>query len=99
MKNISDFQVILFDFDGVLAESMNVKTQAFAKLYEEYGSEIVEKVIKHHIENGGVSRYKKFQYYHKFFLGKELNKKELEGLAQKFSDIVINKVIESDWVK
>ena len=98
-KNLMKYDAIFFDFDGVLAECMNVKTEAFAKLYEPYGNEIAKKVVKHHIENGGISRYKKFEYYHQNYLNITLSEAEVEKLAQQFSDIVVQKVIESDWVK
>ena len=34
----------VFDFDGVLADSLEIKTWAFGEIYKEYGDEIVEKV-------------------------------------------------------
>lgn len=97
--NIGSLQAILFDFDGVLCECMNVKTEAFTQLYEQYGEEIVKKVVKHHIENGGLSRYLKIKHYHEEFLKKPIDDKEVEKLAQRFSDLVLEKVIASDWVK
>ena len=99
-KNISvdNFQAILLDFDGVLAESMNVKTDAFAKVFDPFGKDVVEKVVKHHIENGGISRYKKIKYYYEKYLNKNLSDDQLEKIAQDFSDIVVDKVIKSDWV-
>jgi HAD superfamily hydrolase (TIGR01549 family) len=93
------FQAILFDFDGVLAESMNIKTEAFAKLFESYGEEIVKKVVKHHIENGGISRYKKIKYYYTEYLNMPLSENELNDKAKQFSDLVVKKVIEAPWVK
>ena len=54
---------IIFDYDGVISESVNVKTQAFAKIYECFGSDVVEQVVKHHLANGGVSRYNKIKLY------------------------------------
>ena len=63
----------LFDFDGVIAESVNVKTEAFSILYQPYGKDVVKKVVKHHLTNGGVSRFEKFKIYHKEFLNIELN--------------------------
>ena len=42
------FQAILFDFDGVLCECTDVKTEAFAKLFESFGEEVVKKVMNHH---------------------------------------------------
>ena len=35
--SIDNYQVILFDFDGVLTECLDVKTEAFAQLFEEFG--------------------------------------------------------------
>ena len=71
---------IIFDFDGVIAESVNVKTQAFKKIYQQYGNEVVSEVIKHHLSNGGISRFEKFKLYHKKFLGKQLSEEQLVKL-------------------
>lgn len=97
--SIDNRQAILFDFDGVLAECMNVKTEAFAQLYESYGQNIVKKVVKHHVENGGISRYVKIKLYHEDYVGKAISQEEVDEIAQKFSDLVVEKVIESEWVK
>lgn len=97
--SINEYNVILLDFDGVLAESMNVKTDAFAQIFSHYGDDVVKKVVKHHIENGGISRYKKIKYYYEKFLNIKISDDQLEKIAQEFSDIVIDKVIKSEWVK
>ena len=57
---------IIFDFDGVIAESVHIKSSAFSDLYKSYGEDIVKRVVKHHEANGGMSRYKKIRYYHVF---------------------------------
>jgi HAD superfamily hydrolase (TIGR01549 family) len=95
---IDSLQAIFFDFDGVLCECMNVKTEAFAELYRPYGEEIVKKVVKHHVENGGISRYRKIRFYHKEYLNKLITEDEVEELAKKFSNLVIDKVISSKLV-
>ncbi|MEE9509964.1 MAG: HAD hydrolase-like protein [Candidatus Bathyarchaeia archaeon] len=50
------YQAFFFDFDGVLADSVEVKTRAFAKLFESYGPEIQARVVEHHRKNGGMTR-------------------------------------------
>jgi len=65
------YKNIIFDFDGVLAESVHIKTQAFYKLYEPFGVNVAEKVVQHHKANGGMSRFEKFPYYHKILLNKD----------------------------
>ena len=89
---------IIFDFDGVIAESVQVKTDAFASLYEKYGDNIVTKVIEHHEANGGMSRFEKIKLYHGFYLNKAITNEEIEDLANQFSKLVVRKVIDSPYV-
>lgn len=99
MDNSTIIKTIFFDFDGVLAESVSAKTQAFKEIYLPYGEEIAQKVVNHHIHHGGVSRFEKFKIYHKNFLNKDLNEKDIQDLATQFSNLVLQKVINSDEVE
>jgi HAD superfamily hydrolase (TIGR01549 family) len=90
---------IFFDFDGVLAESVNVKTEAFRQLYLPHGKEVAEKVVAHHLANGGVSRYEKVKHYHKEFLGEEIGQEKVMELAQGFANLALRGVIEAHEVK
>jgi len=90
---------IIFDFDGVIVESVGVKADGFKKIYEPYGKEIVLKVLQHHSENGGISRYEKFRYYHKKFLGIKLNDAEMNMLSIDFSNFVVKQIINAPYVK
>lgn len=92
-------QAVVFDFDGVIVESVNVKTEAFAALYEPYGEEIVRQVMEHHREHGGVSRFEKFRHYHGEFLGMQLHENDVDELARRFSDIVEERVIAAPYVE
>ena len=89
---------IFFDFDGVIAESVSAKTDAFEEMYLPYGKEIASKVVEYHKLHGGVSRYEKFKYFHKEFLNEVIDQKKVDALAIQFSNIVLNKVINSDQV-
>jgi HAD superfamily hydrolase (TIGR01549 family) len=82
----------------VIAESVQVKTDAFASLYEQYGDNIVKKVIEHHEANGGMSRFEKIKLYHESFLNKAITNEEIEELANQFSKLVVRKVIDSPYV-
>jgi HAD superfamily hydrolase (TIGR01549 family) len=92
------YEAIVFDFDGVLVESLDVKTQAFASLYAEYGTDIVRKVIAYHLANGGVTRFKKFRYYHETLLGIPLTTKAEVELGQRFSCLVEDAVVDAPAV-
>ncbi|MCK4305616.1 MAG: HAD family hydrolase [Candidatus Eisenbacteria sp.] len=87
------YQAIFFDFDGVLADSMDVKTTAFAKLFEEHGPDVQQKVVDHHRRHGGMSRYDKFVHYYSEFLGRRLDQAGLDELCQRFSSLVVDEVI------
>lgn len=89
---------IFFDFDGVIAESVSAKTDAFKEMYLPYGEKIANQVIDYHINHGGVSRYNKFKYWEKTFFGKEITEERVQEMAQEFSSLVLNKVINSDEV-
>lgn len=91
-------KAIVFDFDGVLADSVNIKTEAFAELFKDQTPEILEKIIKYHKANGGISRYEKFRYFYNHLLNRSLSKDEEEQLGDRFSKLVVSSVIESPWV-
>ena len=59
---------IIFDFDGVIKDSVDIKTNAFAEIFSKYGTSIVDKVLDHHKMNGGISRFEKIKHYYKQFL-------------------------------
>jgi len=89
---------IFFDFDGVLAESVSAKTDAFEEMYLPYGDEIAAKVVDYHINHGGVSRYEKFKFWEREFFGRELDEKQLDQMACQFSNLVLQKVIDAKEV-
>jgi beta-phosphoglucomutase-like phosphatase (HAD superfamily) len=86
-------EAFFFDFDGVLADSVEVKTEAFAKLYEPYGPEVVAQVIDHHRRHGGMTRTDKFLHYHRDYLGRTLSDEEMAELCWEFSELVVDKVV------
>ena len=45
--SVDKYKAILFDFDGVLVECMNVKTEAFVQLFKIYGDDIVKKAVSY----------------------------------------------------
>jgi beta-phosphoglucomutase-like phosphatase (HAD superfamily) len=88
-------QAFFFDFDGVLADSVNVKTVAFSQLFVEYGPEIQAKVAAHHLANGGMNRFDKFRFYSREFLGRELDDAGLDALCRRFAALVMDEVVQA----
>lgn len=93
------FDAVIFDFDGVLVQSIEVKTRAFAALYSHYGPDIEAKVIAHHLAHGGMSRYEKFHHYHTVLLGQPLSAEDEATLAEQFSILVEDAVVAAPWMR
>ena len=91
-------KVFIFDFDGTIANSNDLKAESFGDLYNEYGIDIKKKVIAYHKRNLGVDRYKKISYFHSELLGITLKKHELKSIAERFSNIVKQRVIQCDYI-
>lgn len=94
-SNFRDLEAFFFDFDGVLTDSVEVKTRAFDKLFERYGPVIVAKVVEHHRNNGGMTRVDKFYHYYQEFLDKPLDEAELQRLCDEFSRLVVDEVVSA----
>ena len=92
-------KTIIFDFDGVIVESVDIKTNAFAKLFEHEGEEIVKRIVNYHLDNTGVSRYEKFKYIYKEILNRPLNDDEFQMLCNKFANLVVDGVVKAPYVK
>ena len=93
-----NWQALFFDFDGVILDSVHVKTEAFAKMFRKYGPEIEGECIVYHLANGGVSRYEKFRYYYENLLNKDITDKELNQLGEVFTKLVLKGVLESPFI-
>lgn len=76
-KKLSTYSTLVFDCDGVLLDSNKVKTEAFFQAALPYGREAAQALADYHIENGGISRYKKFSYFLKHII---INPRQGPGL-------------------
>lgn len=94
IRPLDYWQAIIFDFDGVIVESGDIKAHAFAELYQEHGETIAQAAVAYHRQNGGMSRYRKFHYFQQHLLKKPpLTQQEEHALDQRFAELVMNAVI------
>ena len=63
MLDLSQYQQIIFDFDGVILDSNQIKSNAFSNSLIDEDKELVKLFIAFHKKNGGISRFKKFDYF------------------------------------
>ena len=97
IKYIKKFDAIFWDFDGVIKESVEVKSDAFEKLFLPFGKYLAKKVRVHHEAHGGMSRFEKLPIYLEW-TGKKLSDQLINEYSERFSKLVKQKVIDSDWV-
>ena len=60
---LSRYNTLVFDCDGVVLDSNRVKTRAFYEAALPYGESAAQKLVEYHVSHGGISRYKKFALF------------------------------------
>lgn len=60
---MTQYQTVVFDCDGVVLNSNEIKSRAFYDVALAYGEPAAEELLAYHVCHGGVSRYKKFEYF------------------------------------
>jgi phosphoglycolate phosphatase-like HAD superfamily hydrolase len=83
--DLTQYQTLIFDCDGVILNSNKIKTQAFYDVAKIYGHGPAQTLKDYHVQNGGISRYKKFEYLLTNILQKPIKKQELNELLSNFS--------------
>lgn len=95
---MSELKAIVFDFDGVILESADVKTRAFVELYADRGAEVAERVRAYHLENLGISRFKKFAWIAENILGEPLTPVASVALGERFTSLALAGVLAAPFV-
>jgi phosphoglycolate phosphatase-like HAD superfamily hydrolase len=90
-------EAVFWDFDGVIKDSVEVKSIAFEKLFSIYGHQISTKVREHHEQNIGISRFEKIPLYMSWS-DELITDKSVQEFCNKFSLLVKRAVIDSPWV-
>ena len=92
------YQHIIFDFDGVLVESNEIRFNGFRKLFKDYPQSEVEKLVGYAKANGGVSRYKKIEYFIDTIRQEPITDESVNRWAAQFSELVEQDVVEAKSV-
>jgi phosphoglycolate phosphatase-like HAD superfamily hydrolase len=93
-----DIAALLFDFDGTLVESMDVKVAAFRDLYLPFGEAVAEAAVAHYREHSGVPRSVRIVACHERLLGRTPSKREIDVLSAQFGAMVEDQVVAAAWV-
>ncbi len=86
--NINEYDTVLFDCDGVILNSNKVKSDSFYKTAFYYGKYVAEEFLEYHVNNGGISRYSKFEYLLKNILPKYSIENDLKNFNNNFKKLI-----------
>lgn len=85
---------ILFDFDGVILDSMKIKGDGFVELFKEYSPNALRELESYHYANGGISRFAKIRYFFNTILNEPITDQKIEDLAERFAHIIAEKLFD-----
>lgn len=63
LPDLSAYNTLIFDCDGVILNSNPIKTEAFYKAALPYGKGAARALQAYHVQRGGISRYHKFEWF------------------------------------
>ena len=78
-------KTILWDFDGVILDSMKVRDLGFEQIFKDHNKELIDQLLVFHRKNGGLSRYVKIRYFFEELLGEYISEEVVKEYAGKFS--------------
>lgn len=91
----SNYKTILWDFDGVIMDSMPVRDKGFEIVLKNYPQEQVALLMEYHRNNGGLSRYNKFRYFFEEILKETITESEIKVFAEEFSVVMLQNLLDS----
>jgi phosphoglycolate phosphatase-like HAD superfamily hydrolase len=89
---------IIFDFDGVILDSMPIRDFGFREIFKEFSEDLVGEFLEYHRYNGGISRYIKIRYFYEELLNQSITENEVINLAEKFSIIMKKELINKKYL-
>jgi phosphoglycolate phosphatase-like HAD superfamily hydrolase len=94
MKDLENNKTILWDFDGVIMDSMPVRDKGFELVLKNYPKEQVSLLMNYHRNNGGLSRYHKFRYFFEQIRKESVTEMEIQRLAEEFSKVMLGNLLD-----
>ena len=98
MINLQDYDIFIFDCDGVILDSNKLKSDAFRQALEYEPEEMVEELVRYHKLNGGISRYEKFNYFYKSIKSSNNVSEDCDRAIEKFAAFVSKGLLEVNHV-
>jgi len=87
---------VLWDFDGVIINSDEIRMKGFVHALRKYKEDDIDKLISYHKANGGLSRYNKFEYFFSKILEVTVEQSHINKLCSDYTEIMLKNLGNKD---
>lgn len=92
-------KTVVFDFDGVLVDSVPIKDAAFYNLFKPYGNDQAKKILNFHQNTRGIYRKEKLRRCFNEILGISIGEDKLDQKVNEFSSLVVDGLIKAQSIR
>jgi phosphoglycolate phosphatase-like HAD superfamily hydrolase len=87
MRPLAEYKTLVFDCDGVVLNSNQLKIQAYYDVAIKFGAneQQAQALVAHHVKLGGISRYPKFEYFLREIMQQDVTKEAIHQLLSAFT--------------
>ena len=98
MLYLDKYRCAIFDCDGVILQSNEIKTDSFREALAGEPMELIDSFIDYHKKNGGISRYIKFEYYYKEMRRVSNYKGLAKAAVDRYAELVFRRLLNVSYV-
>ena len=87
MRPFTEYKTLVFDCDGVVLNSNQLKIQAYYDVAIKFGANKsqAQALVDHHVKLGGISRYPKFEYFLREIMQQAVTEQAMQDLLESFT--------------
>jgi len=87
MRPLAEYKTLVFDCDGVVLNSNQLKIQAYYDVAIKFGANKTQAqaLVDHHVKLGGISRYPKFEYFLHEIMQQAFTEQAMQALLDRFT--------------
>jgi len=87
MRPFTEYKTLVFDCDGVVLNSNQLKIQAYYDVAIKFGANKsqAQALVDHHVRLGGISRYPKFEYFLREIMQQAVTEQAMQDLLESFT--------------
>jgi HAD superfamily hydrolase (TIGR01549 family) len=87
VRPLAEYKTLVFDCDGVVLNSNQLKIQAYYDVAIKFGADEqqAQALVAHHVKLGGISRYPKFEYFLREIMKQTVTEQAIHQLLSTFT--------------